>query len=64
MVQKKQTIFVEMTSEKISKCLNKLKEDSKPKWGILSPQHMLEHIELTYQIASGEIQDFEIATPE
>ncbi len=64
MVQKKQTVFVEMTSEKISECLNKLKEDSKPKWGILSPQHMLEHIELTYRIASGEIQDFEIATPE
>ncbi len=64
MVQKKQTVFVEMTSEKITECLDKLSEESKPKWGIMSPQHMVEHLELTYKIASGEIQDFEIATPE
>ncbi len=64
MVQKKQTVFTEMTSEKIQECLDKLKEDAKPKWGIMSPQHMVEHLELSYRIASGEIQDFEIATPE
>ncbi len=64
MVQKKQTTFVEMTSEKINECLSKLTEDSKPKWGDLTPQHMLEHLEYTYRIASGEIQDFEISTPE
>jgi len=64
MVQKKQTVFVEMTSEKIKECLNKLSIDSMPKWGTLTPQHMLEHLELSYRIASGEIQDFEIATPE
>jgi len=64
MVQKKQTVFVEMTSEKIKECLNKLSDDSKPKWGTLTPQHMLEHIEYSYRIASGEIQDFDIATPE
>ncbi len=64
MVQKKQTVFVEMTSEKIQEGLDKLKEDSKPKWGIMSPQNMIEHLEMAYRIASGEIQDFEIATPE
>jgi len=64
MVQKKQTIFVEMTSEKINFCLNKLTENSKAKWGTLTPQHMIEHLEFTYRIASGELQDFEIATPE
>ncbi|MCF6294843.1 MAG: phenylacetic acid degradation bifunctional protein PaaZ, partial [Flavobacteriaceae bacterium] len=64
MVQKKQTVFVEMTSERIEECLNKLTEDSKPKWGILTPQHMVEHLEFTYRIASGENQDFEVATPE
>lgn len=53
-----------MTSEKIAECLNKLKVDSKPKWGTMSPQHMIEHLEYTYRIASGEIQDFEVATPE
>jgi oxepin-CoA hydrolase/3-oxo-5,6-dehydrosuberyl-CoA semialdehyde dehydrogenase len=64
MVQKKQGTFVEMTDEKIDECLSKLKEDSKPKWGIMTPQHMIEHLEYTYKIASGEIQDFEVATPE
>ncbi|MCX7548731.1 phenylacetic acid degradation bifunctional protein PaaZ [Xanthomarina sp. F1114] len=64
MVQKKQEVFVEMTEEKISECLSKLKENMKPKWGIMTPQHMIEHLEYTYKIASGEIQDFEIATPE
>jgi oxepin-CoA hydrolase/3-oxo-5,6-dehydrosuberyl-CoA semialdehyde dehydrogenase len=53
-----------MTTDKISECLSKLKEDTKPKWGIMTPQHMVEHLEYTYKIASGEIQDFEISTPE
>ncbi|MEM9680348.1 MAG: phenylacetic acid degradation bifunctional protein PaaZ, partial [Bacteroidota bacterium] len=64
MVQKKQTVFVEMTDEKIQDCLNRLKADAKPKWGTMTPQHMLEHLEYTYRIASGEIQDFNIQTPE
>jgi oxepin-CoA hydrolase/3-oxo-5,6-dehydrosuberyl-CoA semialdehyde dehydrogenase len=64
MVQKKQETFVEMTDAKIEECLSKLKEDTKPKWGIMTPQHMIEHLEYTYKIASGEIQDFEISTPE
>lgn len=64
MVQKKQETFVEMTDEKIQECLNNLKEDAKPKWGIMTPQHMIEHLEYTYKVASGEIKDLEIATPE
>jgi len=64
MVQKKQTTFVEMTTEKIDECLDKLSEESKPKWGDLNPQQMVEHLEYTYRIASGEIQDFEISTPD
>ncbi len=64
MVQKKQEVFVEMTDEKIQECLNNLTDDTKPKWGNLSPQQMIEHLEYTYRIASGENQDFEIATPE
>ncbi|NRD19419.1 phenylacetic acid degradation bifunctional protein PaaZ [Winogradskyella eckloniae] len=64
MVQKKQETFVEMTEEKIEACLSNLKADAKPKWGIMTPQHMVEHLEYTYKIASGEIQDFEIATPD
>ena len=64
MVQKKQETFVEMTDEKIDECLSKLTADAKPKWGVMTPQHMVEHLEYTYKITSGEIQDFEIATPE
>ncbi|WP_282031739.1 phenylacetic acid degradation bifunctional protein PaaZ [Winogradskyella eximia] len=64
MVEKKQETLVEMTEDKINECLYALKEDAKPKWGIMTPQHMIEHLEYTYKIASGEIQDFEIATPE
>lgn len=64
MVEKKQEVFTEMTNETIQSCLHKLSEDSKPQWGIMTPQHMLEHLEYTYKIAGGEIQDFEIATPE
>jgi oxepin-CoA hydrolase/3-oxo-5,6-dehydrosuberyl-CoA semialdehyde dehydrogenase len=64
LVQKKQTVFTEMTSETIRACLEKLTEDSKPLWGSISPQRMIEHLEYSYRIASGEIQDFEISTPE
>ena len=53
-----------MTSEKITSCINAITEKSKAKWGRLTPQHMIEHLEFTYRIASGEYQDFEIATPE
>lgn len=64
MVQKKQETFVEMTEDKIDECLSKLTEHTKPKWGIMTPQHMIEHLEFTYKVAAGEIQDFEISTPE
>jgi len=64
MVQKKQNVFIEMTNEKIKNCLSKLTVQSTPKWGTMSVQQMIEHLEYTYRIASGEIQDFEITTPE
>lgn len=64
MVQKKQEVFVEMTDAQIEKSLSKLAHDTQPQWGILTPQHLLEHLEVGYKIMSGEIQDFEIATPE
>ena len=64
MVEKRQETFVEMTEEKIKELLGKLKKDAKPKWGIMTPQHMLEHMTYTYRIASGELQDFDVVTPE
>lgn len=64
MVQKKQTTFVEMNRETIEACLSRLTENSKPAWGNMTPQNMVEHLEESYRIATGEIHDFEIATPE
>jgi oxepin-CoA hydrolase/3-oxo-5,6-dehydrosuberyl-CoA semialdehyde dehydrogenase len=64
MVQKKQTTFTEITDEVFENSISKLEENQRPVWGEMSPQHMVEHLETSYRIASGEIQDFEIATPE
>jgi len=64
MVQKKQNEFVEMSTKKIKGCLNKLTTSTKPAWGTMTPQHLVEHLEYTYLIASGEIQDFDVATPD
>ncbi|MEO2058509.1 MAG: phenylacetic acid degradation bifunctional protein PaaZ [Mesonia sp.] len=64
MVQKKQTTFTEITDAIFEKALNSLTEETQPAWGIMTPQHMVEHLEDSYRIAAGEIQDFEIATPE
>ena len=64
MVEKKQTTFVEMTDAKIEECLSKLTKNSKPNWGMMTPQHMVEHLEYSYRVAGNQYQDFEIATPE
>ncbi|WP_350293865.1 phenylacetic acid degradation bifunctional protein PaaZ [uncultured Croceitalea sp.] len=64
MVQKKQETFVEMTETKIKECFAKLDEKTTPTWGNISAQCLVEHLEYSYRIASGEIQDFKISTPE
>ncbi len=64
MVQKKQKSFVEINKASIENCLSKLTEDSKPLWGTMSAQHMVEHLEYSVRISSGDIEVNEIATPE
>ncbi|MEQ6124351.1 phenylacetic acid degradation bifunctional protein PaaZ [Pseudotenacibaculum sp. MALMAid0570] len=64
MVQKKQEMFTEINKQTIQACLNKLTDSVKPLWGTMSPQHMIEHLEYSTRISSGEIQDFEFSTPE
>ena len=64
MVEKKQTTFVEMTEGKIKACLSKLTKNSKPNWGMMTAQHMVEHLEFSYRVAGNQLQDFDIATPE
>jgi oxepin-CoA hydrolase/3-oxo-5,6-dehydrosuberyl-CoA semialdehyde dehydrogenase len=62
MVQKKSP-FVEINRSNISGYLSQLTEQSQSAWGILTPQHLVEHMEKGFRIASGEIQDFEVDTP-
>lgn len=63
MVQKKNP-FKTIDKKSIQNYLSKLSEDTKPLWGNMSPQQMVEHLEYSLRVASGEIQDFEIETPE
>jgi oxepin-CoA hydrolase/3-oxo-5,6-dehydrosuberyl-CoA semialdehyde dehydrogenase len=64
MVEKKQQTFVEIDEDLIKSAFAKASSETKPQWGTMSMQHMVEHLEHGYRIASGEIQDFEVATPE
>lgn len=63
MVRKKQRVFKEIDEQLIDAALERLTPASKPKWGRMQPQQMLEHLELIYQMAAGDFQDFEIVTP-
>lgn len=64
MVEKKQTTFKEISYNFIQNALGNLNEATVARWGTMTPQHMVEHLETSYRIAAGEIQDFEVATPE
>ena len=64
MVEKKQQTFVEIDEDLIKSAFAKADSQTNPKWGKMTLQHMIEHLEQGYRIASGEIQNFEIATPE
>ena len=64
MVEKKQDVFKEITEDYIKTAFAKLNSDTKPQWGTMTAQHMVEHLEMSYRIASGEKQDFDVATPE
>lgn len=64
MVEKKQTTFQDISPAWFEKHINALTEDTKPKWGAMTAQHLMEHLELGYKVASGDKQDFEVATPD
>jgi oxepin-CoA hydrolase/3-oxo-5,6-dehydrosuberyl-CoA semialdehyde dehydrogenase len=64
MVQKKQDTFHEVDKEFIENKLELLSEKNQPEWGMMTPQHMVEHLEMSLKIATGEISDFEVAIPE
>ena len=64
MVQKKQTTFHEVDRSFIEEKLSELDESATAQWGMMTPQHMVEHLEMSLRIATGEISNFEIKTPE
>jgi oxepin-CoA hydrolase/3-oxo-5,6-dehydrosuberyl-CoA semialdehyde dehydrogenase len=64
MVEKKQSTFKEINEDVIKSAFAKLTPDSQPAWGVMTAQHMVEHLEMGYRIAAGQHQDFEVATPE
>jgi len=62
LVQKKSP-FIESNLSTIKNYINKLNENTKPKWGKMTPQHLLEHLEFFMRMSIGEIHT-DIVTPE
>ncbi len=62
LVQKKSP-FVEINRKYIEEKFNGLTESTKPEWGIMTAQHLIEHFEKFMQMALGEIQ-VPMITPE
>ena len=62
LVQKK-CPFPDVTREYIENGLAQLTEDSKPSWGIMTTQHLVEHFEYWFQVAMGKVH-VKIITPE
>ena len=62
LVQKKSP-FHEVDRAFIEATLGKLTDDTKAKFGLLSPQHMVEHLEFFLRLATS-LEPIEIVTPE
>jgi len=60
---KKKSPFADINRKSIEAYLKKLTEESKAKWGMMTPQHMVEHLEYMMQVSTGKIE-VEILTPE
>jgi oxepin-CoA hydrolase/3-oxo-5,6-dehydrosuberyl-CoA semialdehyde dehydrogenase len=59
----KESPFPEITREYIKTALNRLQENSSAQWGLMGPQHMVEHLIFHYRTALGKLPT-EIITPE
>lgn len=62
MVQKKSP-FLDFNKANVAKALDRLTEDHTPQWGMLTPQHMVEHLEFFIQMAMDKVET-KIITPE
>lgn len=52
---KKRSPFQAFTKKEIHHSLSKLTEASKPSWGILTPQHMVEHLTMSVKASIGQV---------
>lgn len=59
----KKTPFFDYSINKVKELMLGLTTSAKASWGILTPQHMIEHMEYFAQIGLGNIQS-EVTTPE
>jgi len=50
--------------KEIIEILKKLNKDTKPLWGTMTPQHMIEHITGSWLISNGRFQAKELSIPE
>lgn len=62
MVRKKSP-FIEINRDNITSFINQLTENNVANWGTMTPQHMVEHLEIALQMATGEVAVGEIKTP-
>jgi len=60
---KKKSPFFEFSVDKIEELLLGLTEETKPNWGIMTLQHMIEHLEYFNEVSLGKVQA-ERVTPE
>tara|TARA_B110000503_G_C7172443_1_gene424992 strand:+ start:7588 stop:10077 length:2490 start_codon:yes stop_codon:yes gene_type:complete len=59
----KKSPFVEINRDNVEGYLSKLTEDSKANWGIMTPQHMVEHLRHGLESAVNKIK-LDVHTPE
>jgi len=59
----KKSPFAEVDRKYLEEKLMGLTESTKPNWGILTPQHMVEHFDYFFQMSIGEIPTA-VVTPE
>ena len=62
LVQKKNP-FIELDNKTVRAALNKLSSDTPAKWGHMTAQHMVEHLEYQYRVATEKIHT-RMVTPE
>ena len=63
LVQKKSPFFT-YSLQKVGDLLSGLSDNTRPQWGLMSPQHMLEHLEYFNLVALRQVQADMVTPPE